>query len=210
MLSAIYHKGLGANILPEIPSLYANFKDVVQTDMGLWDVMQFVPLATHMDDAGIHSFNIGPNQTTGWLTPDGEEVLLPKPDALTAVVRDFLSGAATNQIARPLTWIQISNGTGVGDDSTLALETLHNEGFGVKAGPLIGLTDVTTIIDHSTSAKGSPLKRLQSVLHVADQNVMAEPDANNPFQFQVSLGDDYNSCPRLDWMDNTASGSSSR
>jgi len=210
VLSAIYHKGLGANILPEIPSLYANFKDVVQTDMGLWDVMQFVPLAAHMDDAGLRSFNIGPNQTTGWTTPDGEEVLIPNPDAITTLVHDFLSGAATNQIAKPLSWIQVMNGTGVDDDTALALETLHNEGFGVKVGPAIALAAVTTIVDHSTSAKGSPLKRLQGVLHVADQNVLAEPDANAPFQFQVSLGADYNSCPRLDWMDTTASGSSSR
>ena len=210
VLRAIYHRGLGANILPEIPSLYASFKDVIQTDMGLWDVMQFVPLATHMDDAGIRSFNIGPNQTTGWTTPDGEEVLIPRPDAITALVRDFLSGAATNQIAKPLTWIQVLNGTGVDGDLALALETLHNDGFGVKTGPAVGLADVTTIIDHSTSAKGSPLKRLQSILHVSDQNVLSEPDASSAFQFQVSLGADYNSCPRLDWMDTTASGFSQR
>ena len=178
--------------------------------MGLWDVMQFVTLATHLDDAGIRSLNIGPNQTTGWTTPDGEQVLLPKPDALVLVIRDFLSGANANQIARPLTWIQVSNGSGAEGDAALALETLHNEGFGVKAGPLAALIDFTTIVDHSTSLKGSPLKRLQSVLHVADQHVLAEPDANSPFQFQVTLGADYNSCPRLDWMDTTASGSSNR
>ena len=210
VLSAIYHKGLGANILPEIPSLYTNFRDVVQTDMGLWDVMQFVSLATHIDDASIRSFNIGPNQITGWTTPDGEEVLIPRPDAVALVIRDFLSGANANQIPKPITWIQVSNGTSLDGDAALALETLHNEGFGVKAGPQATPTDFTTIVDHSTSAKGSPLKRLQTVLHVADQYVLAEPNSNSPFQFQVTLGADYYSCPRLDWMDTTASGSSTR
>jgi len=207
VLSAMFHRGLNANILPDIPSLYANFRNVVQTDMGLWDVMQFVPMAARLDDANIRSFNIGPNQSTGWTTPAGEDVLIPNPSAIALVVKDFLSGTVANQIAKPLTWVQVSDGTSVLDNAALAIETLHNEGFGVKDGPPAPATDFTTIIDHSTSAKGSPLKRLQSVLHVADEHVLAEPDASRPFQFQVVLGSDYNSCPRLDWMDATTGGS---
>jgi polyisoprenyl-teichoic acid--peptidoglycan teichoic acid transferase len=208
VLRAMFHKGLNANILPDIPSLYGNFRDVVQTDMGLWDVMQFVPMAARLDDANIRSFNIGPNQTSGWTTPAGEDVLIPNPDAIALVVKDFLAGTAANQIARPLTWIQVSDGAGALANDALAIETLHNEGFGVKEGAPAPATDFTTIIDHSTSAKGSPIKRLQSVLHVADEQVISEPDANSPFQFQVILGPDYNSCPRLDWMDTTATSGS--
>ncbi len=66
------------------------------------------------------------------------------------------------------------------------------------------------LVDYTTSAKGSPLKRLQSILHVTDQHVIAQPDPNSPVQFQAILGADYNSCPRLDWMDNASAGSSSR
>ncbi len=167
VLSALFHKGLNANILPDIPNLYANFRDVVQTDMGLWDVMQFVPMAARLDDSNIRSFNIGPNQSSGWTTPAGEDVLIPNPAAIALVVKDFLAGTTANQIAKPLTWVQVSNG----------------------------------------SAKGSPIKRLQSVMHVADEHVMSEPDPNSAFQFQVTLGLDYNSCPRLDWMDTTTTGS---
>jgi len=207
VLSAMYHKSLNANLLPDIPSLYGTFRDVVQTDMGLWDVMQFVPLAARLDDSSIRSFNIGPNQSTGWTTPAGEDVLIPNPDAIALVTKDFLAASSANQVAKPLTWVQVSNGAGALENDALALETLHNEGFGVKEGAPAPATDFTTIIDHSTSAKGSPIKHLQSVLHVADEHVMSEPDPNNPFQFQVILGPDYNSCPRLDWMDTTTSGS---
>ncbi len=207
VLRAIYHQGLSANILPNIPSLYQNFHDVMQTDMGLWDVMQFVPLAARLDDSSIRSFNIGPNQTAGWTTPDGEDVLIPNPEAIALVVKDFLNGSTSNLIARPLTWVQVSNGSGSGNEPALALETLHNEGFGVKEGGPVAVTDFTTIVDHTTSAKGSPIKRLQAVLHVADQHVVSEPDPNSPFPFQIVLGGDYNSCPRLDWMDTTSTGS---
>jgi LCP family protein required for cell wall assembly len=210
VLRAMYHKGLNANIVPEIPALYGSFRDVVQTDMGLWDVMQFVPMTTKLDDSNIRSFNIGPNQTTGWTTPDGEDVLIPKPDAIALVVKDFLNGTAANLIVKPLTWVEVSNSAPAGGEDALAVETLHNEGFGVKDGGQAAASGYTTIVDHTTSAKGSPLKRLQSVLHVSDQHVIAQPDPNSPYQFQAILGADYNSCPRLDWMDTASAGSSSR
>src|SRR3989442_787909 len=35
VLRAMYHKGLNANIVPEIPALFGSFRDVLQTDMGL-------------------------------------------------------------------------------------------------------------------------------------------------------------------------------
>src|SRR5262249_29712175 len=107
VLRAIYHKGLSADVLPKIPALYNSFSEIVQTDMSLWDVMQFAPMAAHLDDASIRSFNIGPNQVSGWTAPDGEQVLLPKADAVAQVVRDFLAGSGGNQIARPVTWVEL-------------------------------------------------------------------------------------------------------
>ena len=204
VLRAIYHTGLDANMIPQIPSLYADFKDVVATDMSLWDIMQFVPLTARLDDTHIRSLHIGPNQVTGWTTPKGEDVLLPKPDAILRLVDEFFSDPATNQLARPVTWVEVWNGTTNLQWEQLAAETLANEGFA----PLIGHGDsstytTTTIIDFTTSPKGSPRNKLQSILHVADNHVVAQPDADSPVQFRVILGGDYNSCPRLDWMDNS-------
>ena len=47
--------------------------------MGLWDMMQFAPLAGKLDDSNIRNLSIGPNQVTGWTTPDGEDVLVSVP-----------------------------------------------------------------------------------------------------------------------------------
>src|SRR6185503_18395520 len=110
VLRALYHTALKADIIPQVPALYTSFKDVVQTDMGLWDIMQFVPLTARIDDAQIRSFLIGPNQTTGWVTPAGDEVLLPNGPAISALIKDFFSDPATNQLARPRTWVQVVNG----------------------------------------------------------------------------------------------------
>ncbi|MCC7358092.1 MAG: LCP family protein [Anaerolineales bacterium] len=202
VLRAMYHKAQSAGVLPQIPALYADFQDVVESDMGLWDIMQFVPLATRMDDAAIRSLNIGPNQTTGWTTPGGEAVLLPKPDALRALVTDFLADPATNRLARDLTWVRIVNAAPGMIDPRLAAETLRGDGFGVLLGDDDAMSQTETmLIDHSTSSKGSPVARLKALLHLSDAQVLADPDAGSPAQFEVILGSDYNACPRLDWMD---------
>jgi LCP family protein required for cell wall assembly len=202
VLRALYHSALNTNIIPQVPALYGSFKDVVETDMSLWDIMQFVPLSAHVGDAQIRSFLIGPNQTTGWVTPAGEEVLLPNGPAISALIADYFSDPAANQLARPLTWVQVANGAPESANDALAIETLQNEGFAVQPmRPAASPVAATTLIDYTTSAKGSALKRLQAILHIDDQHVIAQPDAGSPVQFQLVLGPDYNPCPRLDWND---------
>jgi LCP family protein required for cell wall assembly len=202
VLRAIYHAARNANLIPQIPELYTGFQDVVQTDMGLWDVMQFAPLATKVDDAQIRSLHIGPNQTTAWRTPRGEDVLLPKSDALRALITEAFTPPSTNQLARPVTPVEIWNTTAHADWAQLAAETLANEGFAPILGQPDGAAyDTTTIIDFTTSSKGSPVKKLQFYVHVADKDVIAQPDPNSPAPFRLILGGDYNPCPRLDWMD---------
>jgi LCP family protein required for cell wall assembly len=204
VLRAIYHRALGANVIPQIPALYSDFNEIVATDMGLWDVMQFVPLTTRLGDAQIRSLYIGPNQTTGWTTPSGEAVLLPKADALNTLVADFLSDPADNRLARDLTWVSIINGAPGLASEALAAETLRGDGFGITYGePADAAYAETMLIDHSTSSKGSPVERLRTLLHLAPEQVISQPNPDSPTQFTLVLGSDYNSCPRLDWMDTT-------
>ncbi|MCC6190901.1 MAG: LCP family protein [Anaerolineales bacterium] len=202
VLRAIYHRAQDAQIIPQIPALYGDFRDVVETDMSVWDIMQFVPLSTRLDEAQIRSLHIGPNQTTGWITPAGEAVLLPRPEPLRALVTDFLADPAANRLARDLTWVEIVNGAPPVANEYLAAETLRGEGFGITLGaPAASPQAQTVLIDYTTSSKGSPISRLQAALHLDDAHVIAQPNASSPVQFRVILGADYNSCPRLDWMD---------
>lgn len=201
VLRAIYRAALTTDVVPQLPGLYGDFQDVVATDMGLWDLMQFAPLAADVQDAQIRSFAIGPNQTTPWLTPKGDDVLLPKPGPLAALIKDALSPPSVNQLQRPLTRVEIVNASGQPDWASLAAETLRNEGFVPVFGPAAAeVQAVTRLTDLTTTAKGSPVKLLQSLLHVADKQVVAEPAADSPVQFRVTLGQDYVACPRLDWI----------
>ncbi len=205
VLRAIYHTALDADMIPQIPDLYANFNEVVKTDIGLWEIMPLTPLAAQLQDAQLRSLHIGPNQTTAWITPRGDDVLLPRPGAMQALVREAFTPPSANQLARPVTVVEIWNITANPDLARLAAETLANEGFTPIAGAPDGsaVYPQTTLVDFTTSSKGSPLNKLQSYLHVADASVVAQPDPNSPAPFRVILADDYNPCPRLDWMDDS-------
>jgi hypothetical protein len=202
VLRALYHRARGLNVIPQLPELYGDFKDVVETDMGLWDVMQFVPMTSRLSEAHIRSLHLGPNQTTGWMTPNGEAVLLPRPETLPALVSELFADSTANRLSRPVVWVEVANGAPGVASEALAAETLRGEGFAVRSVDAPGDAYArTTLVDFTTSAKGSPLKKLQSILHVADDDVLAQPDPGSPAQFRVILGADYNPCPRLDWMD---------
>lgn len=201
VLRAIYRAARTADLIPQIPSLYVGFKDVVTTDMGVWDVMQFAPLATRLEETQIRSLPIGPNQVTPWTTPNGDSVLLPNAGAVLALMTDAFQPPNANQLQRPGIVIEIVNASGQAGWEHLAAETLRNEGFApVLSTETPPVQATTTLIDFTTSAKGSPLKTLLNILHIAEKHVQAQPDANSPIQFRVTLGEDYNSCPRLDWM----------
>jgi hypothetical protein len=138
---------------------------------------------------------------TTWTTPRGEEVLLPKPDAILALVNQAFAPANTNQLTRAVTTVEIWNTTAHADWAALAAEVLANEGFApVIATPEGTPAASTTLIDFTTSAKGSPVKRLQTLFHLADAGVVAQPNSDSPAPFRIVLADDYNPCPRLDWM----------
>jgi LCP family protein required for cell wall assembly len=201
VLRAILRAARSANLIPQIPSLYSDFQDVVTTDLGLWDAMQFAPLATKLEDAQLRSFAIGPNQTAQWLTPKGDDVLLPKAEALQRLMTEAFTPPSANQLQRPLTRVEVVNASGNVGWELLAAETLRNDGFVPVFNTEAVLTQtITSLVDYTTTAKGSPLKTLQAVLHVADANVTPQPTADNAFQFRLVLGQDYNPCPRLDWV----------
>ncbi|MBL8045923.1 MAG: LCP family protein [Anaerolineales bacterium] len=201
VLRAILRAARSANLIPQIPSLYSDFQDVVTTDLGLWDAMQFAPLATKLEDAQLRSFAIGPNQTTPWLTPRGDDVLLPKAEALQRLMAEAFTPPSANQLQRPLMRVEVVNASGNIGWELLAAETLRNEGFVPVLNTETVLTQTNTLlVDYTTTAKGSPLKTLQTVLHVADANVTPQPTADNAVQFRVVLGQDYGTCPRLDWV----------
>ncbi len=181
----------------KVASLYQQFSSAVETDMTLGDVLQFLSLATSLDEVNIRNYKISPPYTQGWTTPnDGASVQLPVPDEFYKYIQRVMTAGSANRASQNPFSVEIWNGTTWADADDLAAYRLRLEGLAVT----IGAADragypATTLIDYTTSAKASPIESLKKLLHISDPaNVIARPDPNSPVQFRVILGADYNSC----------------
>jgi LCP family protein required for cell wall assembly len=196
VLRAMFHRAREQNLLPQIPALYQQFIDSVETDMTLGDILQFAQLGLALDELNIRSYSIRAPYVTGWVTPnDSAQVLLPVPDEFQKYIQRVMTAGGSNRISQTPYSVEIWNGTNWDQADDLAAYRLSLDGLRVSIGSP-DRTDytTTTIIDYTTSSKGSPIADLKKQLHVSDANVVAQPDANSPVQFRVILGADYNSC----------------
>jgi polyisoprenyl-teichoic acid--peptidoglycan teichoic acid transferase len=195
VLRAMLEKALQLNILPKLPELYANYSKIVKTDLGLGDILQFVPLAAQVGNARIKSRFIGRTEVTSWTAPDGAMVLLPNRDAIAPLLDEAFLPPAQNMLAREAPSVEIWNGTANADWAALAADNLDWDGLQPSIGQADATTyTTTTLYDYTSSPKGSPRKELQRLFHLSDANVVAAPDPNAASPFRIVLGSDYNSC----------------
>ncbi len=195
VLRAIFDKALRLEMLTRVPDLYNQYVNIVDTDMGLGDMLQFVPLAAQLSKARIRSRFIGRGHVTSYTTSQGAAVLLPNRDLVNAVVAEALLPPPANVLERAATVVEVWNGTANADWAVLAADNLAWAGIA----PVIGASDTasqgaTVIYDFTTTAKNSQRPALQSLFRVADENVIAAPDPRAPYPYRVVLGADYNSC----------------
>jgi LCP family protein required for cell wall assembly len=192
VLRAIYDKALSLDALQHLPELYTQYTEFVDTNMTLGDALQFAALATRLDPSRIKSRFIGPGYVTGWSTPAGASVLLPRPEAITALLAEAFTPPTDNRAVREAPSILVSNGTTWEDLSALAADNLAWSGLQPVFIPADRQDYRETIIyDYTTSAKGSALSVLQRVFKVDDDHVIQQPDPEAPYPFYVILGDDY-------------------
>jgi LCP family protein required for cell wall assembly len=195
VLRAMLDKALQLNMLTKIPQLYATYGKIVETDLGLGDILQFVPLATQIGNASIKSRFIGRTEVFSWTAPDGAMVLLPDRDGISRLLDEAFLPPAVNMLARTAPSVEIWNGTTNADWAALAADNLAWDGLQ----PVIGKADAqtyaaTTLYDYTTSPKGSPRQELERLFHLTDARVVAAPDPNAGHPFRVILGSDFNSC----------------
>jgi LCP family protein required for cell wall assembly len=195
VLRAIFDKALRLQMLGKVPELYQQYVSIVDTDMGLGDLLQFVPMALQLDRARIKSRFIGRGHVTSYTTSGGAAVLLPNREAVIAAVAEAFLPPPSNVLAREATAVEVWNGTPYVDWGVLAADNLAWVGITPVMGAADSVSYATTVIyDFTTSAKGSQLAELQRIFRVKPENVIVVPEPGAPYPYRVVLGADYNSC----------------
>ncbi len=210
VLRAIVDAGMSMGAVQRIPELYTAYQDIVHTDLGLWDVMGLMPLAAGFSTDRLHTIVIGPNQTTPWTTPKGDQVLLPRADAIRDVLAALgdtpsaqatptatADASATTTPTGPLR-IEIVNATGDALYADLALEVFKSEGFAVEQ--VNGADLVAQTYVRATAYDTLGVQAAIRLAHVEGTLLDPSLGEGGGAPLRLTLGQDYVPCPRLDWL----------
>lgn len=195
-LKALWDQTRSPDIIPRIPGLWSALKDSVKTDLGLGDILSLAPVALDIEPHRVRSRFIGPGETTDWTTADGWQVLLPDYGKIQRVVASLFAppSGEEDQAAKEGARIQVLNGTLRHQLAKLGAEDLRWQGLkivdtGLADNPDYAETQIIVFNDRPVA-----LELLVKLLDVKPQNVLVQPDPNQPADIRVILGYDYDPC----------------
>jgi LCP family protein required for cell wall assembly len=197
LLRAIWRQARSTGQLANLPDLWGQATQVVQTNLSFEDMLTLVPIALNLNVSNIEHFTLARlYHTTPWTTPDGSNVQLPNYDPVRELLTDFYAPPTESQVILEGAQIAVYNGTSNPDWDRVAAERLGWDGFSAVASGAADRTDYadTVLIDHTGQAKGSSLQAIARILNVRPENIQLEPDPNRAVDFEVILGSNYNSC----------------
>lgn len=198
ILRAIWAQSRDAGFIAEMATNWDQMTSIVQTNMPLEVMLQLAPLGLQIQPNQIenHFFRLGWH-TQSWTTPSGDNVHVPNPSqAMIDLIRSFLIPPTENQLVTDNARINIYDGSGQGTGMDyVAVDRLVWEGL--LANPMGAAPEIypeTVIVDYTGSLKGSSLDELMKILNIDKQNYRLEPDPNSDVDFEIFLGQNYNSC----------------
>jgi len=196
VLRALFTQALQTGTLARIPELYNDFKNNVDTDLGLGDILQLSLYAPKMTNADIRSYYIRPPYVNSWITDGGAYVLLPNQDLLSQLLTEALS-ASTKTVERQTITIDVMNGTSDAGYETLASTRLNYAGYETR----IITSDrqdyaYSVLIDKSTAQDRSIGNNILSVMGMLPGSLIPAQDANSSANYLLILGYDYQPCFR--------------
>ena len=94
VLLGVKHELAGANGILQIPALYSEFEQSIETDFKRRELLALSRRALRLDPARLHGLVLKPPLTRAYRTADGRAVLTADFDAVDAALRDLFSAPA--------------------------------------------------------------------------------------------------------------------
>jgi hypothetical protein len=196
VLQAIWHRSLNLELLPQIPQLWDQYRNMAVTDMTLEDTVVLADVAVRLDERNVRFFNIGRDALIPWTTPKGGAVYLPNWEKVEPIVSEAMGPMPEGRLWRTLETVEVWNGTTNAGWDWLAADRLAREGFGV----IVNEPDRrdythTMLVDFSSTSKGNAVTYIQYKLGIPEGSVISAPDSNMPVPYRLVIGADYQTCP---------------
>lgn len=198
LLRAMWHKARDTGLLSNLPSLWGELTSVVETNVPFETMIGLLPYVLNLDISKIENFTmVRTYHTTPWQPPSGDYVQLPVYEPIEMMMRDFYTPPSENQLSLSGPSIAVYNASGNENWDLIASERLRWEGLNAIALGTAESDEIlpsSQVIDEVASDKGSILPEINKSLNLNSSQVTVEPDPNREYDYQVLIGQDYNSC----------------
>jgi len=201
LLRAIFRTARDNGQLVQLPELWNQLNEVVETDVPFSVVLGLLPIALDLEFSRIESFNlIRTFHTTPWQPTGGnfagQAVQLPNMEPLQQLFTDFYTPPTESQLEVAGPSVAIFNGTTNPDWDLVASERLRSIGLNAFAAGHADQNDYTesVLIDHVADDKGSPVPSILDALNLSSSNVTINPDPNRSVDYELIIGSNFNSC----------------
>jgi LCP family protein required for cell wall assembly len=195
LLRAIYHQLRDTGRLSQIPALWDQLQDMVETDMGIITVLQMGQVGLSLRDSNLSTFNIGFDMLEPWTTPYGGNVFLPVWEEIEPMLTEMMAPVPDERLTRTFATVEVWNRTEYDQAHLLASDRLASLGFPTTTGPSDWrVFPESRLVVYSEYGKGTGVGYLQTVFRIPDSRVTFEPEENSPYGFRLILGADYDPC----------------
>jgi len=198
LLRAMWRKARDTGLLSNLPSLWGELTEVVETNIPFDTMLGLLPYVLNLDISKIENFTmIRTYHTTPWQPPSGDYVQLPVYEPIATMMQDFYTPPTENQLTLSGSSIAVYNASGNDKWDLVASERLRWEGLNAIAmgqAESAELLSSNQLIDQVASDKGSIVPDINKALNMSQGQVEVQPNPNRDYDYQVYIGQDYSSC----------------
>ena len=198
LLRAMWRKARSNGLLTTIPTLWNELIDVVDTNLQFEVMLSLLTYVLDLDLDSIQNLTFRRNyHSKNWTTPTRDSVLLPQPEPIAELLRDFYTPPTSNQLVLAGPSVAVYNASGHDNWDLIASERLRWDGYNAVA---MGSADdgasvaSSQLVDYAALSKGSIVHSLTKALNMSLKQVQTKAEPARKFDYEVILGQDYESC----------------
>ena len=197
VLRGLWHAIQNQGLVGQLPVVWDTLNQTVQTDLTLNDVIYLAQLGTQIDPLHMRSRFIDGSMLHPFVSAEGAGVYAVNYIELEPVLDEAFARFPTNIASQGIARIEVWNGTSNPDWDRVGADRLTWAGFdGWANGIADHVYERTTLIDFTTTEKGSRAPALARIFKLSPSDIIAQPDPVSLVPYRIILGTNYIPCVR--------------
>lgn len=191
---ALLARGVDLELVDDVPELWNAFRESIETDLSLSEIVSLAALAPAVNDNGVQHLLLPAEAFKAWRVPiTGEAVQLPQWDSAGETFEQLVQPPLLNRGDRPPLIAEV-----VTDDSILFRQAAENLNWhGIQAIHQVSQETPpleTQISYHHSTLKGSFHWLVAWLFGLQPEEIALEQGASSPYDYHIVLGRDFNPC----------------